>query len=190
MKTKIITIFGKSGAGKDALQKFLIKLHPNFNKIISFTTRPKRDNEIMGQDYFFINHNEFINLIKKHQMLEFTNFNGRYYGTGLKSIKIDTTNVGIFNIQGICNLFRVLPKEEYDIFPIEVIAEDTTRLLRTLNRETNPNCTEICRRFLADEEDFKNIPFIAYNFFNEDDRTLEENWKSFRKHGKVLNEPF
>ena len=48
MKTKIIAIFGKSGAGKDALQKFLIKLYPDFNKIISFTTRPKRDNEVEG----------------------------------------------------------------------------------------------------------------------------------------------
>lgn len=65
MKTKIIAIFGKSGAGKDALQNLLIKLHPNFNKIVSFTTRPKRDNEIEGRDYFFIDNNKFISLIKK-----------------------------------------------------------------------------------------------------------------------------
>ena len=190
MKTKIIAIFGKSGTGKGTLQNLLIKLHPDFNKIVSFTTRPKRDNEIEGQDYFFVNHNEFINLIKEQQMLEYTNFNNWYYGTGIKSIKKDSVNIGVFNIQGICSILKLLPKAEYEIFPIEVIADDTTRLLRAINRENNPNCAEICRRFLADEGDFKDIPFIAYNFFNEKGKTLEDNWKNFRSHRKILNEPF
>lgn len=190
MKTKIIAIFGKSGAGKDALQKLLIKLHSNFNKIVSFTTRPKRDNEIEGQDYLFVGYNDFINLIKQQQMLEYTNFNNWYYGTGITSIKKESVNVGVFNIQGVCSILKLLPKEEYEIFPIEVIADDATRLLRAINREQNPNCAEICRRFLTDEEDFKNIPFVAYNFFNEEGRSLEENWKIFRGHGKALNEPF
>lgn len=185
MKTKIIAIFGKSGAGKDALQNLLIKLHPNFNKIVSFTTRPKRDNEIEGQDYFFIDNNKFISLIKKQQLLEFTNFNNWYYGIGLKSIKIGTVNVGVFNIQGVSNL---ISKEEYEVFPIEIIAKDTTRLLRAIERESNPDCAEICRRFLADAEDFKNIPFFTFPFYNEANNSLEENWNQFRKKYKTIEE--
>lgn len=118
-------------------------------------------------------------------MLEFTNFNNWYYGIGLKSIKIGTVNVGVFNIQGVSNL---ISKEEYEVFPIEIIAKDTTRLLRAIERESNPDCAEICRRFLADAEDFKNIPFFTFPFYNEANNSLEENWNQFRKKYKTIEE--
>ena len=54
---KIIALFGEAGVGKDALQNFILKKHPGYNKLISYTTRPKRDNETEGQDYYFIKTN-------------------------------------------------------------------------------------------------------------------------------------
>ena len=48
--------------------------------------------------------------------------------------------------------------EELNILPVWISVNDKERLIRTLNREKNPNCTEICRRFIADYNDYYIIP--------------------------------
>ena len=59
----------------------------------------------------------------------------------------------------------MLRDERLDVHPIYVQATDKTRLIRALKREENPDCAEICRRYMTDEEDFQNIPF-EYKVFN------------------------
>ena len=67
-KYSVIAIIGKSGSGKDTL---LNKFFENFSrknvlhKIISYTTRPPRENEVNGKDYFFVSKEEFAEEIKK-----------------------------------------------------------------------------------------------------------------------------
>ena len=63
----------------------------------------------------------------------------------------DKINIGVFNPAGVEAL---LEDPRLDVFVIEVLVNDKTRLLRCLNRESKPDCTEICRRFLTDEQDF------------------------------------
>ena len=54
-KIKILALFGKSGAGKDTVQKYIVKKIPSlFNGIVSCTTRPQREFEYNGKDYHFI----------------------------------------------------------------------------------------------------------------------------------------
>ena len=57
-KYKVLALFGKSGAGKDTIQKWLTTNY-NMNGIISCTTRPKRDYEKDGVDYHFLSNEEF-----------------------------------------------------------------------------------------------------------------------------------
>lgn len=64
--------------------------------------------------------------------------------------------MGVFNIAGISSL---LEDSRLDVLPICISAPDKVRLLRSLNREENPDCAEICRRFQTDEADFRNIDF-------------------------------
>lgn len=178
---KIIALFGEAGVGKDALQNFILKKHPGYNKLISYTTRPKRDNETEGQDYYFIKTNEFKELIQQHKILEYTKFNNWFYGTSVDNLRTDTVNVGVFNIQGINSIVNCF-ENKISIIPIRIKASDKTRLLRTLNREQKPNCKEICRRFLSDLIDFEKIPFQYFTFSNEENN-LEENWNNFNKKG-------
>lgn len=52
MKKQVIAICGKSGSGKDTIMKEILKRYPNsFKPIVSYTTRPRRENEIEGIDY-------------------------------------------------------------------------------------------------------------------------------------------
>lgn len=158
-KYNLIIIFGKAGAGKDTLlQTVYKKRKDDLNLIISDTTRPPRDKEVDGVDYNFVSEDFF--LTHKDEYLEYTKFNNWYYGTRFTSLSKDKINIGVMNLSGIKKLY------EYDDIKVKlyyVSAPEKERILRQINREKYPDIKEICRRFLADEEDFGDLhkyPFI------------------------------
>lgn len=165
-KYKVLALFGKSGAGKDTIQKWLTTNY-NMNGIVSCTTRPPRDYERNGIHYHFLSNEEFAQKVLNMSMLEATVFNDWCYGTPIESLKEDKINVGVFNIQGIECL---LQDNRLDILPIFIDCSDKKRLLRNIKREKVPNCLEICRRFITDEKDFSDINFDYITFDNNDDR--------------------
>lgn len=165
-KYKVLALFGKSGAGKDTIQKWLTTNY-NMNGIISCTTRPPRDYERDGIHYHFLSNEEFAQKVLNMSMLEATVFNDWCYGTPIESLKEDKINVGVFNIQGIECL---LQDNRLNILPIFIDCSDKKRLLRNIKREKVPNCLEICRRFITDEKDFSDINFDYITFDNNDDR--------------------
>ncbi|MGN0992848.1 MAG: hypothetical protein ACI4PE_02895 [Bacilli bacterium] len=89
------------------------------------------------------------------------------YGTSIDSLDNDKINIGVFNIEGIECL---LQDPRLEIIPIYIKTPDKERLLRNLNRENNPDCLEICRRFIADKKDFDNIPFFAFIYENPNNK--------------------
>ena len=74
-RIKVIALFGKSGAGKDTIQKELLKYIDNSQGIVSNTTRDPRDYEKDGIDYHFISVEDFAKKVLNGEMLEATNFN-------------------------------------------------------------------------------------------------------------------
>lgn len=153
MKYTIIAIMGKAGTGKDTLAKALLN-HPIFKDakpIVSCTTRPIREYEVDGVDYHFITVEEFTNKLLNNEMLEATVFNNWHYGTSIEHLDPDNVNIGVFNPEG-CEALRENRNIKLSIIYLE--ATNKTRLLRQLNREVNPDCNEIIRRFSTDEMDF------------------------------------
>lgn len=165
-KYKIIALFGPAGSGKDYIQKSIMQTHygkDHLNEIISCTTRPPREGEKDGVDYHFkTSQSDFFSI----PLIECSCFRGWWYGTSTDHLSIDKINIGVFNIKGICSL---LEDEQIDCFPIYIKTYPKLRLLRQLQREANPNCEEIARRFLADQKDFLNIPFHYHIIFNNTD---------------------
>lgn len=166
MKYTIIAIMGKSASGKDSLLKALLQ-EPQFKEakpIISCTTRPIRENEINGTDYHFLTNEQFTNLVLSNRMLEATVFNDWCYGTSIDSLSASGINIGVFNPEG-CEALR--QNENITLCLIYIEATDKTRLLRSLNREKNPDCHEIVRRFNADEMDFceEEIEYLEPDIF-------------------------
>lgn len=162
-KIYIIALFGKSGAGKDFLKKELVKNSDIFKEVINYTTRPKRDYEENGKNYYFTDPDTFAKKILDGSMVEASVFNDWFYGTSIENLNKDKINVGVFNINAIECL---LEDERLKVYPILIEARNKIRLERLLKREKDPNCKEICRRFLKDEEDFLNIPFEYETFIN------------------------
>lgn len=78
---QLIIVSGPNGVGKRTIIKEYIKDHPNAIRCVSVTTRPQRDNEVEGQDYYFISHKEFNQLVRSNQMLEYGYLRRNGYGT-------------------------------------------------------------------------------------------------------------
>lgn len=149
----IICIVGKAGSGKDTILKSVCNIAKNkVNPIISYTSRPMRQGEINGKDYHFITKGEFLNKIQNNEMIEYTEFNGWFYGTALDCLSEEVPNIGVFNPGGIESLKRY---SDLKIYTFYITASPKIRLLRQLNREEEPNVDEVIRRYQADNIDFE-----------------------------------
>ena len=81
----IYIITGPSGVGKNTIINELSN-HLDFYFSVSHTTRPRRENEVNGKDYYFITEEEFENLIKNDQMIEYEQYGDFYYGTSKEEL--------------------------------------------------------------------------------------------------------
>ena len=85
-KGKMFVLSSPSGAGKTTLTKKIAKNNTNFSISVSHTTRKPRSNEIDGKDYYFVNSQEFEDLVKKNYFFEYANIFNNRYGTLKKPV--------------------------------------------------------------------------------------------------------
>lgn len=141
-----VILVGKAAAGKDHMRKVLE--NRGFVYGISFTTRPPREGEVHGKDYYFLSVEEFEREIKEDFWYEYVTFNGWYYGTS-KDQFYNLCNLFIMTPIGVSH---IKPKDRKDctIFYIDVPAK--IRKERLLNRFMLGDSIE--RRIEADAADF------------------------------------
>lgn len=157
---KIFYIMGKSSSGKDTIFKRLTQ-ELNYKTIILYTTRPIRDGETNGTEYYFVDELALADLEKKGRVIEVRAYNtkcGIWKYFTADDGQIDLKNYDYIVIgtlqsyQAMCRYFG-----NNRLVPIYIEVEDGERLQRALHRErlqSDPKYAELCRRFLADEEDF------------------------------------
>ncbi len=159
---KMVYLMGKSSTGKDTVYKQLLK-NPflQLKKIVPYTTRPIRAGETEGEEYFFTDERGFENLKAQGKVIEdraYHTYHGlwRYFTVDDGNIDLENNNYII-----IGTLESYLKTREYfgkaKVLPILLEVDDGIRLQRALDRERrqeNPKYEELCRRYLADAEDF------------------------------------
>ena len=159
---KIFYIIGKSSTGKDTIyEKLLVKYPDVLKQVVMYTTRPRREGEIDGVTYNFVTE-EYYNKIKEQGLI----IESRVYDTvhGLwRYFTVDDEQIdlekGNYLISGVLESY-VSTKDYFGretVIPIYVEVEDGERLSRALKREKKPGnrrYAEMCRRFLADTDDF------------------------------------
>lgn len=186
-KTIILALFGKSGSGKDSGTRYLSD-NLGFHKIILSTSRPKRDNEIQDCDYHFKDKETIEEDIKQGRIFNVEKFNNWYYAIENKEIIPNQINVGAFSLNSLIDIMEDYNSEDLVIIPLYVFVPAKDRLIRTLMREENPDCFEICRRFCADDINFKDIPFECTIIPNND--TSEKYYKYLTKTVQSLLENY
>ena len=172
-KKIIIAIIGESGAGKDT---FAWILHDfcEWNMVTLSTTRPIRDYEVEDEDYYFIDEDTFKQKVLNNDMIVHNCFNNWYYGIEKQRLA-DGVNIVVISPGGLRQL-QTYAKNNDDIVVLAYYlwVHPRVRLERALKRECCPDITEICRRFLADEEDFKEYHTVQYDdiwVFRDDEGT-------------------
>ena len=184
---RIVYLMGKSSTGKDTIFKELLKGGAvALETIVPYTTRPIRAGERNGVEYFFTDEEGFQKLMQEGKIVEdraYNTFHGlwRYFTVDDGQIELNLKNYVI-----IGTLEAYLKMKEYfgedKLLPVLIELDDGVRLQRALNREMqqeNPKYEEMCRRFLADSEDFADEKIIeagiTRRFYNDDlNRCLQE----------------
>ncbi|MEY8525051.1 guanylate kinase [bacterium 1XD8-76] len=184
---KIIYLMGKSSSGKDTVYKRLLEQkEPVLHTVVLYTTRPVRAGETDGTEYHFTDEAGFQKMREEGKVIE-----DRVYHT----------------VQGLWRYFTVVERETFEaeknylmigtlvsyekvrdyfggekMVPVFIDLDDGERLQRALDRERaqgEPQYEEMCRRFLADVQDFSEEKIAAAGierrFMNDDlDRCLSE----------------
>lgn len=153
----MIILCGKSGVGKDKLQSELVKL--GYETVVSYTTRPIRPGEVEGINYFYIDEEKFLKLKREGFFAETTSYDVAaditwHYG----SAKSDLTKnkVMIANPEGVKELIK---NNDLSCVVYYVMADKDVVRERLKMRGDNPS--EVQRRMLADDNDFKGFADIC-----------------------------
>lgn len=159
---KIFCIMGKSSSGKDTIYKKLLQNSElKLKRIVSYTTRPIREGEREGIEYHFTDV-EMMNLLEEQgKIIEcraYDTIHGIWYYYMVKDSQIDLTNKDYLVIGTLESYIKI---RDYfginKVVPIYIDLDDGERLTRALEREKTqrePKYEELCRRFLADCQDF------------------------------------
>lgn len=144
---KKIWIIGAGASGKDHLRKRFENKGYSFG--INYTTRPKRDNETHGIDYYFISEKNFKFLINNNKLIEYTIHNNWYYGLGYE--EFETKDVFIISLKSYLKYSDEIRNKVFKIF-IDIDKEIRKERLSKRN-----DADTIERRLIVDEEDLNLI---------------------------------
>jgi len=177
---RIFCLMGKSSTGKDTIYKELLEEKKlNLHKIVPYTTRPIREGEKNGEEYFFTDEEGISKLEEENRIIEL-----RCYDTCFGPWKYLTVNDEQIDLSKNDYLLIGTPESYLSmrnffgkeiVIPLLIELDDGVRLQRALDRErqqSEPKYDEMCRRFLADAKDFAEETLaaceISIRFQNDD----------------------
>lgn len=168
---------GKSSTGKDTIYRELLKKGLGLTPIVPYTTRPIRIGEVEGREYHFTDEAGYHKLLEAGKVIEaraYDTVHGiwRYFTVAEDSLDLEKQDYCLIGtVEAYVNLKKYFGDAK--ICPILIDIDDGERLQRALTRERKqkqPKYEELCRRFLADCQDFAEeklaIAGIQKRFYN------------------------
>ena len=159
---KMLYLMGKSSTGKDTVYRKLMEWKQlELKRVVPYTTRPIRLGESEGKEYHFTDDEGYELLVKQGKVIEYRSYHTyhglwRYFTVDDGEIDLRENNYLIIGtLESYVKTADYFGKEK--VLPILLELNDGVRLQRALDRERkqeNPRYQEMCRRYLADAEDF------------------------------------
>ena len=191
----VFIISAPSGSGKSTLVSRLLASDPGLRFSISYTTRPPRGSEQNGREYFFVSRNEFEDMIRNDEFLEYAKvFGNDYYGTARRFLREaqghgDDLLLDI-DVQGAEQIKKKIP----DAACIFVLPPNREALEWRLRNRGLDSEAVICRRLDTARREIEN--YDKYDYILVNDR-LEESadllkaivlWERARRSGRPLTD--
>lgn len=147
----MLVIVGESSSGKSSVAKYLME-HYGFKRIVTYTTRPPRKNEVNGVDYNFVNDQQFLTMLSRKYFAETASYNGWLYGSAKKDY--DRNSIAVLTPKGL----RTIKRNGIDnIISIYIDVPRRDRLIKCLER--GDDIEEAYRRNLSDVGQFDGIEY-------------------------------
>lgn len=194
---KIFYVMGKSACGKDTVYKELLKQKDiPLRTVVLYTTRPIRDGETEGVEYHFTDKETLCRMLKENKVIEVRTYqtvygDWSYFTAADEQIDIDHPE-NLYLMIGTLESYEMM-RNYYGkdvLIPIYIEVDDAQRLKRAIAREefqSEPKFKEMCRRYLADEEDFseeklKRCQIIKRYRNNQLEKCVDEIKKDIRQY--------
>ncbi len=173
----LIVISGPSGAGKDRLIARMKELGYPFHFVVTATTRPQREGEVHGRDYFFVSTDEFAQMIEEDQLLEYAVVYGDYKGIPKEQVRQALASgkdvILRIDVQGAATIRRLIP-EAVLIF---VTAPSEEELIARLQaRKTEPP-DQLKLRIATSRQEMRRLPefdYVVVNRTGELDKAVDQ----------------
>jgi guanylate kinase len=165
----LFIISAPSGSGKTTLTNELLTLVSGLKFSISYTTRPPRGSEQNGREYFFVSTEEFEEMMRRGEFLEYACVFGHYYGTARRFLD-DARNTGRdlvldIDVQGAAQVAKM--PEAVSIFILPPSREVLEFRLRNRSHSEHMDSEEVIRRRLEgarkEIENYRNYDYILVN---------------------------
>jgi len=173
----LIVISGPSGVGKDAVVKRMKELDYPFYFVVTANTRPPRQGEVHGADYFFVSKAQFLAWIEQGELLEHAVVYGEYKGIPKEQVRRALASgqdvIMRVDVQGAATVRALVP----DAILIFLLAGSEEELLRRLRGRGTESAEAFERRMSALREEMARIPEFDYVVVNRDgqlDQTVEK----------------
>jgi len=165
----LLIISSPSGAGKTTLTHRLLQEFPELRFSVSHTTRPPRANEVDGQDYHFIEEDDFRRLVDEGSFAEWAEVHGNLYGTSVSEIekaRAEGKQGVLFDVdyQGARQIKEKFP-EAIGVF---ILPPSMEELRRRLDGRGSDDAASRRRRFEKAREEIEHYPFFDYMIVNDE----------------------
>jgi len=190
-KGEIFILTRPSGVGKtEILKRLLADPELNLQKVITCTTRAKREGETEGKDYYFISKEEFQKGIGENAFFEYAEVYGNFYGSRKKDVEslLHSGKNVIFQLdpQGAENLKKM--NEHCKVIFIE--AESLDAMKDRLLRRNSDSDEALAKRIAAAQEEIDNstqFDFTVINYTNKLPEAVRDASKIILSVTKSLN---
>ena len=173
----LVVISGPSGVGKDAVLERMKASNVLYHFAVTATARPKRENEVDGLDYIFVERDEFQSMIRNDELLEWAEVYGNPYGVPKSPVRVALARgqdvILKIDVQGADNIRRLVPGAVYVFLAPPDMSELEHRLTRRRTESTETLKVRLATAAKELEEAAK-FDYVVVNRTGRLDKAVEE----------------